>query len=184
METLANRTKIIGRIRQEIDAQSSGTLILRSNENHIAMLGFEEGALVSLFCEGLRGLRALPRFFRISGCTSRFDHFLPASPQPELPTTPELLALLEREIPAGEAEPAGHAEQVEEETIAAIARILTEYVGPIGPLLCRSLVGAPGGVHSVADAENMIEKLAGEILDEAQRRQFITDASRCLEEKA
>lgn len=183
METLANRTEIIGRIRKEINTQSSGTLILRSNENHVAMLGFEKGALVSLFCEGLRGLRALPRFFKITGCTSRFDNSLSASPQPDLPTTPELLELLERAVPPAEAEQAGHADQVSEETIAAIARILTEYVGPIGPLLCKSLVGAPGGVHSVADAENMIEKLAGEILGEAQRRQFITNASRCLKKK-
>ena len=175
MEILSNRTEIAARIRREINSTSTGTLIVRSSDGHIAMLGLESGALVSLFCEGLRGFKAVPRFIRIDGGTCQFDQLLPRRPQDDLPAIAELLSLLEY----GDA--AAHAVEIPEETIACIAKALIEYLGPIAPMFCKSMVKASGGLHGIADAERMIEKLAGEIDGDAPRRQFIADARRCLE---
>lgn len=174
MEVLANRTEIAARIRKEIDAASTGTLIVRSSDSHIAMLGLENGALVSLFCEGLRGFKAIPRFIRIEGGTCQFDHLQPGPPQGDLPAIAEFLSLLEY----GDA--ATQKAEVSEATVNRIAEILIDYLGPIAPVLCKSFVRASGGLHGIADAENMIEKVATEIDDDTQRRQFVADARRCL----
>ncbi|MDP2822540.1 MAG: hypothetical protein Q8O52_07655 [Sulfuritalea sp.] len=175
MEILSNRAEIAARIRKEINAASTGTLIVRSSDGHIAMLGLEKGVLVSLFCEGLRGFKAIPRFIRIDGGTCQFDHLLPGRPQADLPAIAELLALLEY----GDA--AAHAVEIPEEIIACIAQALIEYLGPIAPMFCKSLVKTSGGLHGIADAERMIEKLAAEIDGDMQRRKFVADARRCLE---
>lgn len=176
MEKLANRTEISARIRKEINAASTGTLILRSSDSHIAMLGLDNGALVSLFCEGLRGFKAIPRFIRIGGGTCQFDHSPPGARQADLPGTNEFLALLEfGDINAEEAE-------IPEATIAKIAGMLIEYLGPIAPLLCKSFVKAAGGLHGIADGEKMIEKVAAEIDGDTQRKKFVADARRCLEQ--
>lgn len=175
MEKLSSRTEIAARIRKEINAASTGTLILRSNDSHIAMLGLDNGALVSLFCEGLRGFKAIPRFIRIGGGTCQFDHMPPGAPQSDLPGTNEFLALLEYgDMSDGDAD-------IPEATIARIAELLIEHLGPIAPALCKSFVKAAGGLHSVADGEKMIEKLAAEIDGETERKKFVADARRCLE---
>lgn len=175
MDTLSNRTGIAAQIKKEINASSTGTLIIRSSDNHIAMLGFDKGVLVSLFCEGLRGFKAIPRFVKINGGTCRFDRMLQGAPQSDLPSAAELLALLEY----GDA--TSHGEGLPEETIACIGQFLSEYLGPIAPMLCKSQIEASGGVRGIDEAEKMIKALAGEISDETQRNQFMADALRCLE---
>lgn len=176
MEVLSNRAEIAARIRKEISAASTGTLIIRSSDRHIAMLGLENGVLVSLFCEGARGFKAIPRLIRVDGGTCQFDYSRPGQPQTDLPLIEELLGFVEC------GDETTRPVEVSEETIASIGQALIEYLGPIAPVLCKSLVKASGGLHGIADAERMIEKLAGEIDGDAQRRQFIADARRCLEE--
>jgi hypothetical protein len=175
MEKLSSRTEIVARVRKEVNSATTGTLIVRSSDGHIAMLGLQKGVLVSLFCEGLRGFKAVPRFIRMESGTCQFDQMLPRHPQDDLPSIAELLALVEY----GDA--AASSVEISEETIGCVAQALIEYLGPIAPVLCRSLVKASGGLHSMADAERLIEKLAQEIDVGAQRAQFIVDARRCLE---
>lgn len=171
---LSSRADIAARIRKEINAASTGTLIIRSSDRHIGMLGLDKGVLVSLFCEGARGFKAVPRFIRIDGGTCQFDNSRPGQLHDDLPLIEELLGLVEcggvsvrpMEIP--------------KETLAAIAQALTEYLGPIAPMLCRSVIKASGELHSIADVERVIEKLAAEIDGDAQRRQFVDEARRCL----
>lgn len=175
MDILSNRTDIAARIRKEINVANTGTLIVRSSDGHIAMVGFESGELISLFCEGLQGFKAISRFIRIDGGTCQFDRQLPRRQQSDLPSTTELLALLD--YGDGAAPPV----EIPEETIACIARALVDYLGPIAPMFCKSVIKASGGLHGIADAEKLIEKLAGEIDGDAQRKQFTADARRCLD---
>ncbi|MDP1610336.1 MAG: hypothetical protein Q8M11_04720 [Sulfuritalea sp.] len=177
MEALSNRTEIAARIRKEVNAGGTGTLIIRSSDSHIAMLGFDNGVLVSLFCEGMRGFKALPRLIKIETGTCQFDHSQPGQPQADLPPIAELLALLE----SGASAAPTPAVKIAEETIAQIGKALIEYLGPIAPMFCNNLVRSSGGLHSIADAEQLIEKLAREIDGDAQRKQFVTAARRCLE---
>lgn len=174
METLSSRTEIAARLRKEINAGSTGTLIVRSSDSHIAMLGLENGALVSLFCEGLRGFKAIPKFIKVEGGTCQFEHLPVGQRQDDLPATEEFLALLEY----GGA--SAHDKEIPEETVTRIATMLVDYLGPIAPMLCKSFVRSAGGLHCVADAERMIDKVAVEIDDETQRRQFMADARRCV----
>ncbi|MDO8959459.1 MAG: hypothetical protein Q7U85_06985 [Rhodocyclaceae bacterium] len=174
MEVLSNRSEITARIRKEVSAASTGTLLIRSSDLHIAMLGFDKGVLVSLHCEGLRSFKAIPRLAKINAGTCRFDHSRPGQPQDDLPLVGELLAIWE-----GGGDETARPKEISQEVIARIAQALVEYLGPVAPMLCNNLVKASGGLHGAYDVEVLIEKLASEIDNDDQRRKFTADARRC-----
>lgn len=181
MEALNSRNEVVARIRKEANSASTGTLIIRSSDSHIAMLGFVSGVLVSLFCESLRGFKAIPRLARIETGTCQFDHSHPAQQHDDLPPIVELLAVLESGAADSPPPSRAPAVNISAEAIARIGTISIEYLGPIGPMFCSNLVKASGGLHSMAAVEKLIDTLASEIDGDAHRQQFRAAAHRCLD---
>jgi hypothetical protein len=194
METLLSRREIAGRIRSESSLASTGTLIIRTSDGHVAMLVLEKGTLIFLSCGRLRGAEAVPDFARINAGTCQFNHLQLGRPQLGLPPLKELLELLEAgattQAAVGGTPPPSSFHSATpkpadtypaEAVISSLAQMLIEYLGPIAPLLCKNLARQAGGLHSAADAEKLLDKLAEEIDDNTQRQRFLANARRSLE---
>ena len=166
-------------------AKRTGTMFVATTDNHSARIGLRQGDIVSLVFRNQRGLEALDHIRKITaGRFSFSDAVVDKAPHADLPHTSDLLALLvgeESPLPppasAAPRTPAPAAAQRVDNPQLARARAvieseLTEFVGPIAPLLCREHMARTAAAGPPWDWRELVEAVAREIGDRAKEDRF------------
>src|SRR2546427_7092444 len=141
--------QLIGEVRRLCAQHQTGRVFITTSDNHSVSFGLQNGAIVALGFRNQTGLEALAAIQRVHKGSLSFSSGLPPKPQPGLPPTPELLALLQSAAtgpadaadagprPVNEAVARSRAviEAEAIEDLRAIARALAAEQSPAAPAL-------------------------------------------------
>jgi hypothetical protein len=171
-------------------AKRTGTMFIATTDNHAARIGLRQGDIVSLVFRAQRGLEALDHIRKITAASFTFsDIMLDKAAHADLPYTADLLALMIGEesplpppapappvaavprAPAAVATPPVEHPQLVRAR-AVIESELTEFVGPIAPLLCREHIARAAATGPPWDWLLLVEAVAREIGDRAKEERF------------
>ncbi|MDO8479429.1 MAG: hypothetical protein Q7W02_25200 [Candidatus Rokubacteria bacterium] len=171
-------------------AKRTGTMFIATTDNHSARIGLRQGDIVSLVFRTQRGLEALDHIRKITaGRFSFSDAVVDKGTYADLPHTADLLALLVGEesplpppapappLAAAPRAPAPAAAQpIDNPQLARAQAVieseLTEFVGPIAPLLCREHIARAAAAGPPWDWGELVEAVAREIGDRGKEDRF------------
>ena len=174
-------------------AKRTGTMFIATTDNQSARIGLRQGDIISLVFRTQRGLEAIDRIRKITAGRFTFsDTVVDRVASADLPATSDLLSLLAgngapsvvsaapappsppdaapRPVAAAPARAAASPELVRAQ--AVIEAELTEFVGPIAPLLCRGHITRAAAAGSPLDLPALVEAVAREIGDHAKEDRF------------
>lgn len=161
--------QLIGEVRRLCAQHQTGRVFITTSDNHSVSFGLQNGVIVALGFRNQTGLEALAAIQRVHKGSLAFASGLPPKPQPGLPPTPELLALLQ----SAAADPTDAADAGPRPVNEAVARSravieaeLTEYLGPMARVVTEEHAAS---AHDLAD---FIDLLAGELNDPAKSATF------------
>jgi hypothetical protein len=182
--------QLMTELRALCAAKRTGTMFIATTDNHSARIGLTLGEIVSLVFRNQHGLEALDHVRKITAGRWSFSNaVMDKGTHADLPSTIDLLALLAGEesplpqpppipdsaarprIPApGVAPPAGNADLARAREV--IEAELTEFVGPIAPLLCREHLERAAAAGPPWDWRALVDAVAREISDRAKEERF------------
>jgi hypothetical protein len=185
-------------------ARRTGTMFIATTDNQSARIGLQQGDIISLVFRTQRGLEAIDRIRKITAGRFTFsDTVVDRVASADLPTTSDLLSLLAGNgappvVSAAPAPPApppdaaprpGAPAQAQAAASPELVRVqtvieaeLTEFVGPIAPLLCRGHISKAAAAGSPLDLPALVEAVAREIGDRAKEDRFKQQALARLRE--
>jgi len=185
-------------------ARRTGTMFIATTDNQSARIGLQQGDIISLVFRTQRGLEAIDRIRKITAGRFTFsDTVVDRVASADLPTTSDLLSLLAGNgappvVSATPAPPApppdaaprpGAPAQAQAAASPELVRVqgvieaeLTEFVGPIAPLLCRGHISKAAAAGSPLDLPALVEAVAREIGDRAKEDRFKQQALSRLRE--
>jgi len=185
-------------------ARRTGTMFIATTDNQSARIGLQQGDIISLVFRTQRGLEAIDRIRKITAGRFTFsDTVVDRVASADLPTTSDLLSLLAGNgappvVSATPAPPAppphaaprpGAPAQAQAAASPELVRVqavieveLTEFVGPIAPLLCRGHISKAAAAGSPLDLPALVEAVAREIGDRAKEDRFKQQALARLRE--
>jgi hypothetical protein len=183
--------RIVEMVREFCTQRRTGTVFIVSDDNRMAQVHLESGNIVALLCRGRRGQEALAGMRTMQAARLRFDDNYLTADSAEQFNTSEVLELLTGGVPARSravervappaAAPAAPAKAaasgpgtVTAAQAATLERILVQYIGPMGEIVCAEHVPQAG------NAKALIGMLAEEVPDKAQAAAFAKEASRLL----
>jgi hypothetical protein len=186
-------------------AKRTGTMFIATTDNQSARIGLREGDIVSLVFRTQRGLEAIDRIRKITAGRFTFsDTVVDRVASADLPATSDLLSLLAGNgappvVPAAPgpppppdaaprpvavaAQPPAAASPELVKAQAVIEAELTEFVGPIAPLLCRGHIAKAAAAGPPLDVPALVEAVAREIGDGAKEERFRQQALARLRER-
>jgi hypothetical protein len=179
--------RIVEMVREFCTQRRTGTVFIVSDDNRMAQVHLESGNIVALLCRGRRGQEALAGMRTMQAARLRFDDNYLTADSAEHFNTSEVLEALTGGVPARSravervAPPAAKPAPaqtgpgtVTPAQAATLERILVQYIGPMGEIVCADHVAQAGNVKA------LIELLAEEVPDKAKAAQFANEASRLL----
>lgn len=182
--------RIVEMVREFCTQRRTGTVFIVSDDNRMAQVHLESGNIVALLCRGRRGQEALAGMRTMQAARLRFDDSYLTADDAEHFNTREVLDLLgggaparARAAPREEAQAAAVAPVPTSASIggavtpaqtAILERMLVQYLGPMGEIVCAEHAASAG------NAAALIAVLASEVPDKAQAAQFSREASRIL----
>jgi len=171
-------------------AKRTGTMFIATTDNQSARIGLRQGDIVSLVFRTQRGLEAIDHIRKITAGRFTFsDAVVDRVSSADLPETSILLGLLAGNDPAPAA-PAPPVAQLHTaprtvapartqpagtqlaKVQAVIEAELTEFVGPIAPLLCRDHMARAAAAGPPWDLPALVEAISLEIGDRAKEDRF------------
>ena len=170
-----------------VAGRESGTLYLKNDLNHVGIVGVRTGRIVSLVYGPKRGRPAIELIRQTRTGTVRLDRGVLAFREHELPSTEEILDLLSplhatlAPVKRGGAGETGLASSGVAANAQILCNLLTEYLGPVAPLLCDETISAADGLSGSRQLDDVIESLAQEIEDPEEAREFRKRARLALE---
>ena len=180
-------------------AKRTGTMFIATSDNQSARIGLRQGQIVSLVFRTQRGLEAVDHIRKISaGRFSFSDAMVDRDSSTDLPDTRDLLAWLSGDAPPAPAAPSTPpasaprtaatttqplANQQLAKAQAAIEAELTEFVGPIAPLLCREHIARAAAAGPPWDFPALVAAVAREIGDRTKEDRFKQQALARLRER-
>jgi hypothetical protein len=196
--------KLLSELSRLCAARRTGTMFIATTDNQSARIGLQQGDIISLVFRTQRGLEAIDRIRKITGGRFTFsDTVVDRVASADLPATSDLLSLLAGNgappvvsaAPAPPAPPADAAPrplapaQAQAAASPELVRVqavieaeLTEFVGPIAPLLCRAHISKAAAAGSPLDLPALVEAVAREIGDRAKEDRFKQQALARLRE--
>ena len=171
-------------------ARRTGTMFIATTDNQSARIGLSEGEIVSLVFRTQRGLEAIDHIRKITaGRFSFSDTVVDRVASADLPGTPDLLGLLAGSNPPPPPAASPARPEAAPRTIApartppaaspqitsaqaVIEAELTEFVGPIAPLLCREHIARAIAAGPPWDLPALVEAVSHEIGDRAKEDRF------------
>jgi len=204
-------TKELATLIQEMaDSRRNGTVFIRTHDGHASMLVFDAGKLIGINYGGHRGANAIPLIMEFSEGTCSVSDTPVGQPQPGLPTAQELASLLlgsttsqvppavtqvkptspadapipahPKPAPVAAAKPSAAGGFPVTRAFSRIGTAMIDYLGPIGPTLCRKKAGALGETATYDTAWGAVQELAADIFDQGERARFLALAEEILKE--
>lgn len=171
-----------------ISDKRSGTLYIKSDDDHAGMISLRDGHIISMFCQSQHGQPAIEQIRKMSGATCRFDPNAPGIDSGECPSTPEILRVLapggpeSLEIPAaGEASASPAAvPKALEDLLAQLRMGLQNRIGPIATMVMDQALAESGRIEQANQVKALIDRLTREIDDKREASSFATEARSSL----
>ena len=158
MKDTITRGEFVHLLKCFIDEQRTTTLYVRTDDNQLIVVGLAAGEIVSLRCGHKRGEQAIPLIRSMNEGRYRLDDA--SSPHRNvgitLPPNEELLLLLEENEATFSSSDCEWAHD-------ALCDVLSHYMGPIAPVLCKEAIAAVGGIDSPTKVRQVVERLAREM---------------------
>jgi len=157
-------------VARHVRDRSSGTLFVRTADNHWGCFVFHEGRIVSVMCRGVRGAKSLVHLRKITRCTYRFEaDALLGEDAGDLPSTEEILEQLGGGAIEMVQRPIGlsAAELKQSVSNAAVA-----ILGPMGTLVCDEQFARAGMLAGMEDVERLVRAIAREMDDPDEAKAF------------
>jgi hypothetical protein len=183
-------------------AKRTGTMFIATSDNQSARIGLRQGEIVALVFRTQRGFEAVDHIRKITaGRFSFSDAVVDRGSADDLPDTSSLLAWLSGDAPPPPASPpAPLAARPAPRTTtpaaiqplanpqlakaqAVIEAELTDFVGPIAPLLCREHIARAAAAGPPWDFPALVEAVAREIGDRTKEDRFKQQALARLRER-
>ena len=185
-------------------AKRTGTMFIATTDNQSARIGLRQGDIISLVFRTQRGLEAIDRIRKITAGRFTFsDTVVDRVASVDLPATSDLLSLLagnsappaisaapaapgaprDAAPPVATVQPRATANPQLVNAQAVIEAELTEFVGPIAPLLCRHHIAKAAAAGPPLDVPALVEAVAREIGDRAKEDRFRQQALARLRER-
>lgn len=183
-------------------AKRTGTMFIATSDNQSARIGLRQGQIVSLVFRTQRGREAIDHIRKITaGRFSFSDAVVDRDSSADLPDTLNLLAWLSGDAPPAPAAPPAPLAAAPAPRTAApaadqpatspqLARVqamieaeLTEFVGPIAPLLCREHIARAAATGPPWDFPALVAAVAREIGDRTKEDRFKQQALARLRER-
>ncbi|MDH3714842.1 MAG: hypothetical protein OET44_13450 [Gammaproteobacteria bacterium] len=157
-------------VARHVRERDSGTLFVRTADNHWGCFVFSEGSIVSLMCRGVRGTKSLVHLRKIAQCTYRFDAgALLGEDVVDLPSTEEIL----EQLGGGDIEtlrrPIGLSAAELKRTVSTAA---VAILGPMGALVCDEQFARAGMLAGMEDVEQLLRAIGHEIDDPDEAKAF------------
>jgi len=157
-----------------VDERQTGTLFIRSDDNHVITVGLEKGRINALFYGAKRGRNAIPLISQINTGSYRFESGVLTGVNQELPATPEILNLLrmrESSVPGAptHSTPATHAgsaisHEKRDRLCRQLKELLGDYLGPIAQMVFDDAMAESGAFYATPEqAKAFIQKLTLDI---------------------
>ena len=167
--------ELIGEVRRLCAQRQTGCIFITTSDNHGVRFALQGGTIVAMAFRQQTGPDALTSIRRIRKGRLQFsDMAPPQEPQPGLPSTPELLSMMQgtatdpapsrRETPAGPAP--GPANESLLRSRAVIESELAEYLGPMAQVVCAEHIETAGSLSE------LIDTLAKELHDSGKASRF------------
>ena len=176
---------LIELVRTMHKRKKTGTVFVRTDDNHSVIIGVREGDIVSLSCGPRFGLEAIPLISHLKTGSYRVEDVAVDHHAKELPSSEKILDLLSDSCaPAKSVEPnrAGHAspsKTTKFNTSKAgkmLCALLQEYLGPIAPMVCEEAVLSVGEVRTLGHLHTLVDRLAQEIDAPEEAKSFTNQA--------
>jgi Domain of unknown function (DUF4388) len=203
-QAFSNPDQFVAAIRGLCAERRTGTLFVVTVDNEAARFVLRQGTIVAIQFRVRHGLDAIGRLRSVT--SGRFN-FTPdvagAQDAPALPPTQEILAMLAAGAgaseagprsgasPAGRVHPAGRPAREAVSTPSGthferaqrvLEAELTEYLGPMAPLVCLEHLVRAGDLTGAGDLARLVEAIAKEIGDPAKEARFKREALAKLRE--
>lgn len=201
-QAFSNPDQFVAAIRSLCSEQRTGTLFVVTVNNEAARLVLRQGKIVAVQFRVRHGLDAIGRLRSVTSGRFNFAPDIAGAPDaPALPPTQEILAMLAQQEPAPRrpvretapapqvmstppVAPAGEAVSAPSGTHfqRVLAAELTEYLGPMAPIVCREHLLRAGDLTEPGDVARVVEAIAKEIGDPAKEARFKREALAKLRE--
>jgi hypothetical protein len=160
--------QIVGELRRLCAERATGSVFITTSDNHAARFALASGAIIAVWFRQQTGPDALASIQRVTGGKLRYsEEVLTQEPQAALPSTTDLLALLEGGGNGNGAGPAAQIKSAESAVIAPQIRAiveaeLAEYLGPMASVIVTEQAAPASSVN------DLIERVAAELGDAAK----------------
>ena len=167
-------------LRKHLGQRDTGTLFIKTAENHWGCFGLRDGLIVSVMCRGMKDARAMQHIQNTESVSARFDASQvtgESSRGPQL-TSDQIFAGLAGlptdmpgfSVPMARAAPTARSGVDVGRIVAIIKNESAEALGPIGPLICDDLIA--GRAMTPEDIQHVLGQLARDIGDSEAGRAF------------
>lgn len=202
MEAHVDYLEFVARLRHLVRDGASVTLSIVTDDRHFVNIGLKEGQIVSVRHGPRRGAKALRLVMELSGGGMSLLPAQDLNPQPDLPSTQEILRLLGEREAGGKQDREGRqnqdlgeapstvgarataaAEAVPSTTafgdwdlvqpLFAMEEALRRMIGPIAKLVMKEALHDLGQIRCHDDLARLAETLAREIDDPDQAKRFL-----------
>jgi len=177
-----SRADVIRLIRNLVAEKGTGTLYIRTNQNRVVMVAVQGGNIITLSSGPRHGESAIPMLREMSSAVVRVDSTAVAYHSDQMPPTAVLLTMLDADpgpATAGVATVQGQRARLgpeAEKVKMVLGRLLTDYMGPVGPMVCDQALGQLGDSIDGGRLRALVDQLATEIGDSDEARTFTEKA--------
>lgn len=172
-------------VQSMLTEKKTGTVFVRTDDNHSVIIGVRDGNIVSLSCGPRFGLEAIPLIKHLKTGSYRVEDVAVDHHAEELPTSGKILELLKARgdsatpVESQQAVHSSHEVLRKFNTSKAskkLCTLLQDYLGPIAPMVCEEAVSKMGEAQGLAKMHELVDRLANEIDDPEEAKSFTEQA--------
>ncbi|MES9992779.1 MAG: hypothetical protein ABW098_12545 [Candidatus Thiodiazotropha sp.] len=187
MQKITPYPQILEFLTKLVDENRSGTLFIRSEDNHAITIALDSGRIIALYYGAKRGHKAIPLISSISGGSYRLEESNLVGIYHDLPSTPELLNLLRNPHSPNKPKPTTSSAAISSDEVIReeqkdilcqeLKSLLVQHMGPIAELVFDDIADEVGDFCATPQlTEDLINKLSEEIDNATDEEQFRNQA--------
>jgi len=191
MSTTLSYDQLVAKIQELVDEKRTVTLYIKTDGNRLGMFVLRNGSIDAMMYGAVRGTKALNQFLKVTGGSYRIADDGLNLPTADLPDTTTIMErLVDRDAPQAEPATGTTAARTTPKgpalpynaALVAVTDNLGEFMGPIAEMIATDTISAGARPHGLSDWINLIQRLAREIPDRDEARQFLQKTTLALEQ--
>ena len=160
---------VVAQLQQFYQEKLSGNMTILTQNRQMARIGIMNGSIVALSCANKRGVEALSLLQHFDPNWFQFIKGTSAITDPDLPPTPDILAILSGVSPASASPDSASNTTIDllsQQVLTVLKATLAEFMGPVAPMICNE------ALRQSSDLRAVIDLLANQIPNRQQAVEF------------